>query len=156
MKLPLKKGLYFGQTSAIMTSLGIIVGMFSSTGSVGAILGGLLVISFADALSDSFGIHVSEEAEKRGGGHEWKAMGYTFLSKFVFSLSFIALFLLLDVWSAVLLSVAWGFFVLGLSSFYLAKTQSKNPLKIVLEHLLIGIVVVVFTYYIGVWVNLLF
>jgi len=53
----------FGLTSGIITTLGLIVGLHSGTHSKLAVIGGILTIAMADALSDALGIHVSEESE---------------------------------------------------------------------------------------------
>ena len=63
MRKVLWKGFGFGVTSGVITTLGLIIGLHSGTQSKLAILVGVVILSFADALSDAFGIHVSEEAE---------------------------------------------------------------------------------------------
>jgi hypothetical protein len=65
MKASIKKGFSFGLTSSIITTLGLIVGLHSSTHSKLIIVGGILIIAVADALSDALGIHISEEAENK-------------------------------------------------------------------------------------------
>lgn len=51
------------------------------------LFGGIVVV---DALSDALGVHVSEEAEDRHTTREiWESTLATFLSKFVFALTFI-------------------------------------------------------------------
>ena len=92
MKLSIRKGFSFGLTSGIITTLGLIVGLHSSTHSAIVIIGGILVIAIADALSDALGIHISEESEKKHSTKEiWESTFATFLSKFVFALTFIVL-----------------------------------------------------------------
>jgi len=51
-----------------------------------------------------------------------------------------------------LVSITWGFFVLTMLSYILAKAQQKKPWKIILEHLLIVIIVIAITHYLGDWV----
>lgn len=63
MKETLLKGIGFGLTSGVVTTLGVIVGLHSGTHSKLAVLAGMVVLSVADALSDAIGIHISEEAE---------------------------------------------------------------------------------------------
>ena len=62
MKISIRKGLGFGLTSGIITTLGLIVGLNSGTNSKVVVLGGILVIAIADSLSDALGIHISEES----------------------------------------------------------------------------------------------
>ena len=52
IKKSLKIGLSFGLTSGVITTLGLLVGLNSSTHSKMVVLGGILVIAIADALSD--------------------------------------------------------------------------------------------------------
>ena len=65
MKLSIKKGLGFGLTSGIITTLGMMVGLHSSTHSDKVVIGGILIIAVADAMSDALGIHISEETDAR-------------------------------------------------------------------------------------------
>ena len=57
-----RTGLFFGATSGVITTIGLIVGLNSGTQSITAVLGGILVIAVADAMSDALGIHLAEEA----------------------------------------------------------------------------------------------
>jgi VIT1/CCC1 family predicted Fe2+/Mn2+ transporter len=149
MEISFRKGLYFGQTSAVITTIGLIIGLYSSTGSFEAIMSGIIIIAIADALSDSMGMHMSEEAERKSERKIWRTMGATFFSKFVFAMSFIFPFLLLDVSTAILACILWGFFLISVFSFNLGKVQKKSALGIVLEHLLISSLVIVSTYLVG-------
>ncbi|MBU3941291.1 MAG: hypothetical protein KKF74_00055 [Nanoarchaeota archaeon] len=150
MKLSIRKGFSFGLTSGIITTLGIIVGLHSSTHSTLVVIGGILIIAIADALSDALGIHISEESEIKHSTREiWESTISTFLSKFVFALTFIIPFLLLSLSAAIIASLIWGFSLIILFSLYLAKQENLKPYKVVLEHLIIAIIVVVITHYIG-------
>lgn len=153
MKLSIRKGFSFGLTSGIITTLGIIVGLHSSTHSTLVVIGGIVVIAIADALSDALGIHISEESEIKHSTREiWESTISTFLSKFVFALTFIIPFLLFPLSTAIIASVIWGFSLIIMFSLYLAKQQNLKPYKVVLEHLVIAIMVVIITHYIGEWV----
>ena len=76
----------------------------------------------------------------------------TFVTKFVFSISFAVPLLLLPLSTAVIVSVAWGMLVITVLSYLLARSQKEPPLAIVAEHLGIAILVVVLSHSIGVWV----
>ena len=56
MKESLKTGITFGLTSGVITTLGLMVGLHSGTGSRIAVIGGILTIAVADAFSDALGI----------------------------------------------------------------------------------------------------
>lgn len=148
-----RTGLFFGATSGVITTIGLIVGLNSGTRSVIAVLGGILVIAVADAMSDALGIHLAEESDPdTDHGHVWSATIMTFLTKFVFSISFAVPLLLLPLGPAVVASVIWGLLVIVLLSYFLAKSQNEPPLYIISEHVGIAVLVLVLSHYIGVWV----
>ena len=148
-----RTGLFFGATSGVITTLGLIVGLNAGTKSITAVLGGILVIAVADSMSDALGIHLAEEADPdTDHEHVWQATITTFLTKLVFALSFAIPLLLLPLGPAVLASVAWGMLVIIVLSYFLARSQDESPWHIILEHLGIAILVVVLSHFIGVWV----
>ena len=149
-----RTGLFFGATSGVITTIGLIVGLNSGTRSITAVLGGILVIAVADAMSDALGIHLAEESDpETDHGHVWAATIMTFVTKFVFSISFAVPLLLLPLGPAVIASVIWGLFVIIVLSYFLARSQDDSPVFIIGEHLAIAIVVVVVSHYIGVLVG---
>lgn len=152
-----RTGLFFGATSGVITTIGLIVGLNSGTKSVIAVLGGILVIAVADAMSDALGIHLAEEADpSTTHGHVWSATIMTFLTKFAFSISFAVPLLLLPLATAVLASVIWAMLVITVLSYFLARSQDEPPLAIIAEHVGIAMLVVIFSHYIGVWVQATF
>ena len=153
MRHSFKVGFSFGLVSGIITTLGLIVGLHSSTHSRIFIIGGILVIAIADALSDAMGIHISEEAENRhSSGEIWESTLSTFLSKFVFALTFLVPIVAFELNTAIWVCIIWGMFLITVFSVYLARSQQKKVSHIVLEHLALAIVVVILTHYIGDWV----
>lgn len=157
MKLSIKKGFSFGLTSGIITTLGLIVGLHSGTHSRMAVIGGLISIAIADAFSDAIGMHISEESENKHREREiWESTTSTFLFKLFFALTFMIPILLFELQIAIIVSLVWGLFLLGLLSFYIAKKEKARPYKVILEHLLIAIVVIVLTHFIGGWIAQIF
>ena len=157
MRISLRKGFYFGLTSGIITTLGLIVGLHSGTHSRLVVLGGILTIAIADAFSDALGIHVSEESENKHTEKEiWESTFSTFFSKFVFALTFIIPVLLFELFTAIIISVIWGLSLLGIISYKLAKEQKAKSWKVVTEHLVIGLIVIVITHYVGDWIGSIF
>ena len=61
MKGSLRTGISFGLTSAVITTLGLMVGLNSGTHSKIAVLAGILTIAIGDAFSDSLGVHVKKK-----------------------------------------------------------------------------------------------
>ena len=154
MRHSIKTGLSFGLTSGIITTLGLMVGLYSSTHSKLVVIGGILTIAIADAFSDAFGIHFSEESENKHTTIEiWQSAISTFFSKFAIALTFIIPLLLLQLSIAVVVSVIWGFSVLAIFSFYIAKEQKAKPWRMITEHLIIAFVVIVITHYVGDWIG---
>ncbi|MCP3685620.1 MAG: hypothetical protein GY861_23465 [bacterium] len=148
-----KKGFSFGLTSGIITTLGMIVGLHSSTNSAMVVISGILIIAIADALSDAMGIHISEEAENKHSEKEiWESTISTFCSKFVFALTFIIPIYFLPLSTAIIVSIAWGLSLITLFSCYMARQQKTKPYRIVAEHLFIAVLVIIATHYIGEWV----
>ena len=124
MKISIKKGLGFGLTSGIITTLGLMVGLYSTTNSSLVVIGGILAIAIADSLSDALGIHISEEYAQRYKAREvWESTIATFLSKFIFALTSIIPVLLLQLSTAIVVSVVWGLSLITIMSFYIAKQQ---------------------------------
>lgn len=154
MRHSLKTGLSFGLTSAIITTLGLMVGLYSGTQSEMVVMAGILTIAFADAFSDALGIHISEESENNHTTKEiWESTVATFLFKFIFALSFVVPVLLFTLSTAVIVSIFWGLSLLGIFSYYIAKEQKVKYWKVITEHVLIALVVIVITHYIGLWIR---
>ena len=150
MKTSIRKGFGFGLTSGIITTLGLMVGLNSSTHSAIVVIGGIIVIAVADALSDALGIHISEEFEMKHSKKEiWESTISTFLSKLVFALTFIIPVLLFSLNTAIIVSVVWGLFLITVFSIYIAKEQNLKPYRVVMEHLVITVVVILITHYLG-------
>lgn len=149
-----RTGLFFGATSGVITTIGLITGLNAGTHSVAAVLGGIFVIAVADAMSDALGIHLAEEADPNTTTHHiWSATISTFLNKFFFALSFAVPLLLLPLDQAVVASLLWGMFVIIVLSYFLARVQKASPIMIIGEHLGIAALVVVLSHFIGVWVS---
>ncbi len=154
MRHSLKVGFSFGLTSAIITTLGLMVGLYSGTRSKLAVIGGIVTIAIADAFSDALGIHISEESENKHTTQEiWEATISTLLFKFIFAVTFIVPVLVCSLGTAIVVSVAWGMSLLGIFSFYMAKKQKVKAVNVILEHVFTALVVVAVTYYVGIWVG---
>ncbi len=157
MKHSLKIGFSFGLASGIITTLGLMVGLHAGTHSKIVVIGGILTIAVADAFSDALGIHISVESENKHTPREiWEATISTFLSKFVFALTFVIPLLLFQSGTAILVSVIWGLSLLGIFSYFIAKGQNVKTWKVIFEHLIIATLVIVATYYVGTWIRAAF
>ncbi len=150
MKSVLWKGVGFGLTSGVITTLGMIIGLHSGTRSKLAVEVGIIALAIADALSDSMGIHVSEEAEMEHTTKElWETSFFTFLSKFFVTLTFIVPIIFLEFSTAILASTFWGLFLITVFSLYMARSQKQNQYKVIFEHVFIAALVVLLAHYLG-------
>ena len=153
IKESFKVGLYFGLTSGAITTMGVMVGLYAGTNSVNVVTGGILTIAIADAFSDALGMHVHEESENAHTPREiWESTLATFFSKFLFSLTFLVPLFIFPVKLAVVISVLWGLSTVAFLSYKIAKEQGTSPVKAILEHVMIAVVVVLMTQVVGNWV----
>lgn len=158
MKKSLNIGLSFGITSGIITTLGLIVGLGFGTESKLVVVGGILTIAIADSISDSLGIHISVESDKKASRRDiWESTISALLSKFLFTLTFlIPIFLVSILKYAILINIVWGLLAIAVLSFYIAKSQSKNIWHAIFEHVSIAVTVIVLTFFVGEWILLRF
>lgn len=154
MRASLRTGFSFGLTSGVITTLGLMVGLHAGTHSRNVVLGGILTIAVADALSDAMGIHLAEESKNSGPSiRVWESTAATFVAKLGIALTFVVPVFLASLETAVVLSILWGLLLLSLLSFLLAREQRIAPWKVIGEHLLIAICVVAVSHYLGDWVQ---
>jgi VIT1/CCC1 family predicted Fe2+/Mn2+ transporter len=130
------------------------VGLHSGTHSRAVVIGGIVTIAIADAMSDALGIHVSEESKNSGPTRQiWEATLATFMAKFVIAMTFVAPIVTRPLDQAIVISVIWGLLLLAGLSFFVARAQAIPPWKVIGEHLLIALCVVVITHAVGDWVQ---
>ena len=146
MKKAIKTGFSFGLTTGIITTLGLMVGMFYGTHSKLVVVGAILTIAVADALADSLGVHISQETTSKDHKNVWLATVTTFIIKFLFTLTFLIPVLLFSLQTAIIVSIIYGLTLLGILSY---KIGRKKPWYAVCEHVGIALVVIVATYFVG-------
>jgi VIT1/CCC1 family predicted Fe2+/Mn2+ transporter len=157
MELSIWKGIGFGLTSGIITTLGLVVGLNSGTHSSKIVIGGILIIAIADALSDALGIHVSEESDTHKTTRQiWMSTIATFLSKLIIASTFIVPILIFSLSTAIIVSIIWGLSLISIFSYFVAKHHHEKPYQVVLEHLVIAMIVIITTNYVGILVNQIF
>ncbi len=150
MKRSIKKGIGFGLTSGIITTLGLMIGLYASTNSRLIVLGGIFLIAIADALSDSLGMHISAEFENNTSKKGlWETTFATFVSKFVFAISFVIPILIFQLKTAIIVSIVWGLSLISVLSFYISKGSKHSSYRIILEHIALAIFVIIVTYGLG-------
>ncbi|UCD03195.1 MAG: hypothetical protein JSV63_00985 [Candidatus Aenigmatarchaeota archaeon] len=156
MNISVRKGFSFGLVTAIITTLALMVGLSASTSSVIVVISGIVIIAVADALSDSLGMHISEEAEYKHSNREvWESTGATFAAKFMVALTFIAPVLLLPLQMAIVASVIWGLLLITVLSFFVAKHQKKNIPWTIAEHIALMLFIILISHGLGTWLSTL-
>lgn len=147
-------GFSFGITSAVVTTLGLMVGLTAGTMSRVAVIGGVITIAIADAMSDALSIHVSEESEgKHSAWQVWQSTLSTFLTKFLFAGTFLIPVLLFDLFAAMWVNIVYGLSILLFYSIRLADQQGRSKFGVVSEHLGIAVLTVGVTYGVGLLVS---
>jgi len=150
MKDSIKVGLNFGITSAIITTLGLFIGLVSATNNKLIAISGILTIAIADAFSDALGIHLSEESDKKNKQKDiWQATITTFFTKLIIALTFLIPILLFSLQTAIIICIIYGLTLLSIFSYKIAKSRNDKPSKTIIEHLIIAIIVIALTKIIG-------
>ena len=135
----LTTGVSFGLTSSVITALGMIVGLHSATCSRLAVIAAIVIMAVADGLSDATGVHISEESELERGAAKhnhkevWAATFSTFISKAIFTLSFVIPFLIFPLKTALFLAISWGILLLILLNLALATYELLNGFRYTLH-----------------------
>jgi hypothetical protein len=144
--------LSFGSTAAIVTSMGLIVGIDATKGSMGALLSSILIAGLADNLTDSLGVHIYQESERLPERAALRTTVTNFIARLCLSLTFVAILVAFPRWTAVRLSVIWGFFWLSALSYLLARARAVSAWSETWKHGVVAVVVILMSRAIGIWI----
>lgn len=153
------EGTYFGVISGAITTIGLIMGMSSGTGSKIAIIVSILTIAISDTLSDAFGMYMSKKAgnlEDDSYKPLKEAIG-VIGSKFIISMSFLIPFLMynnLD--TSRYISVIWAYIIIICSSGYLTKLREESFTNNGIKYIIITTIVILLTHFSGGCISELF
>jgi VIT1/CCC1 family predicted Fe2+/Mn2+ transporter len=139
----------FGSTSAIVTSVGLIVGFGAASMSRAALVSSLLIVALADNVSDSLSIHVYQESEQLEGRAAFRATLTNFATRVVVAASFVALVVGLPAALLPAASLAWGAVLLAWLTYALARSRGVRPLGEIIKHILVAATVVLLSRGIG-------
>ena len=157
MKRAFKIGFSFGLPSGIVTTLGLMVGLNSSTHSQFVVIGGILTIAIADSLSDAMGMHFAQESESHLSHQDvWKATLFTFLAKFIFSFIFIFPILLFELNTAIIIGIMIGMYLIFFTSLIISRERKDNPWMVIITHLILTFIVILIANYVGVLISNIF
>jgi vacuolar iron transporter family protein len=139
----------FGSVSAVITSLALITGLDTSSDAKYAIVGSLMIIALADNVSDTLGIHIYKEGESVRLRDVWRSTLANFVCRLMVTLGFIIFVIALSPLAAMWVSITYGFLILSLVSYAVARKRNIPAKPIILEHLLIAVMVVCVSKYLS-------
>jgi vacuolar iron transporter family protein len=140
----------FGATSAIVTSMGLIVGLRSVGGGTAAIVSALLIAGFADNITDSLSIHMYQESERLEEKTALRTTLANFAVRILAALSFVAIVVAFPAKSAGITALLWGCLLLTAVSYALARERGAGPFLEVAKHLGVALLVIAASRLIGI------
>ncbi len=144
----------FGATSAIVTSVGLIVGFGSANVPRSAIISGLLIVGLADNLTDTLSIHIFQEAELLEQRAAFRATIGNFLTRACIVGSFVALMVLLSGLIAILSCLAWGLMLLVGLTYFVARNRGASVTSELVKHIALAAAVITASGLIGSWIRI--
>lgn len=139
----------FGAVSAIVTSVGLIIGFGAAEFSKPTIIAGLLIVGLADNLTDSLSIHIYQESEKLEQRAAFVATLGNFVTRLFISLSFIAFVLTFSTFEAIAAALMWGVLLLTCLSWAVAGSRNASIPMEILKHLSVAAVVIAVSHITG-------
>jgi len=140
----------FGASSAIVTSLGLIVGFAAANASTATILGALLIVALADNLTDSLSIHIYQESERLAPRAVFRGTLTNFATRLTVSLSFVLLVFALPVEYALPVAVIWGLLLLATLTCLVARRRRVSMARELWRHLAAAVLVLAVSRIVGV------
>lgn len=138
-KIPKFYNFSFGVTSAIMTSLAIVIGLSGATGNI-TIITALLIIAIADNISDSFGIHIYQESKCINPKEVKTTTANNFIARMLITFVFILFVIYMPINLAIIFSIIFGITILIILSYLISKSQKISPYHSVTRHLTLAII----------------
>jgi VIT1/CCC1 family predicted Fe2+/Mn2+ transporter len=139
----------FGVTSAITTSLALIVGLSKTANPKFSIIGALLILAFADNISDSLGIHIYRESQYSKPNCKKINTFTNFLTRFFITLFFALSVFFLPINYAVIFSIIIGIAILSALTYFIALSQKINPYISILKHVSIAVLVMAASFFVS-------
>jgi vacuolar iron transporter family protein len=142
-----------GMTAAIVTSMGLIAGLAQGGGTKADIIAGLLIFAIADNISDSLGIHIYKESEGASRQEITLITLGNFIIRLLLALTFVLIIFLLDPHQAFIFASIWGLILLTILSYGIARIKQSHPMKEIVYHLIIAIMVIIGSRFIGSFIS---
>jgi VIT1/CCC1 family predicted Fe2+/Mn2+ transporter len=142
----------FGSPAAITTGMGLIVGLDAATAVKSTIITSLLIVGIADNLTDSLSVHIYQESEGLPERGAFRTTVSNFFARFLVTITFIIILLLLPLSTTIPVCLFWGFVLLSVLTYFLAKTRGVNTVPEILKHCAVAFVVIAISTAIGRWI----
>jgi VIT1/CCC1 family predicted Fe2+/Mn2+ transporter len=143
----------FGGTAAIVTSMGLILGLEAAEGTRQAMVSALLIVALADNLSDSLSVHVYQESESLDSREAFRSMLANFAVRLIAALSFVALVLLAPHDWLAGIAIGWGIALLSALTWRIARARQRPVGREIAKHIAIALLVLAVSRALGVWIS---
>ncbi|MGE5090184.1 MAG: hypothetical protein ACM3QY_13735 [Candidatus Levyibacteriota bacterium] len=143
----------FGGTAAIVTSMGLILGLDAANTSRQTIVGALLIVALADNLSDSLSVHAYQEAEGLERREAFLSTAANFVTRLLVASTFVAMVVALPHEWLPVAACAWGFALLALLTHRLARARDAPVAKEVAKHVVVAALVLAVSRWVGTWIS---
>ena len=150
------QGISFGVMDAVVTVLGVMIGL-SIHGNKLFLIIGILTAGIADSFANAAGIHVSQETEVIHTHSEvLRSTVYCFFATFITVIILTLPILFLPMPISIYVSIGIGMVLLVCLGYFVSMVNNKfKAYKLALEYLAIGACVSIICYFIGTYANLL-
>lgn len=143
----------FGISSAGLTVLGLIIGVNAALASKIAIIVSIACIAFADSMADAIGIYTQDRSEGTSSKKAFACALNNFFGKLCFASSFMIPFFMVDIITAIIIDLIWGFALLIFVNIIIATIQGESKKKIVIKNTVVAAIVLMLSYVIGTSLN---
>jgi len=136
----------YGSSSAVITSLAIIIGLSGTVDAKATIITALLILAIADNVSDSFGIHIYQESLSFATKDVKRATLLNFITRFLASAIFIIFVLFMPMNIALIASIIFGLAIIIVISYIISKNKKYKAYKMIFYHLLLAAAVIIISF----------
>jgi len=147
------QGIAFGTTSAVVTSMGMSVGLNAATASKATIVSGLLIVAIADNISDSLSIHVYQESEGLESRAAFRSTITNFLARLLATGTFVVLVIALPPAMMGPVLLGWGLVLLAALTYRVARARGVSVVSEIAKHIAVALLVVFVSRTIGAWIR---
>ena len=139
----------YGGTAAVITSIGLVVGFVTATGSRGALVGSLLIVGLADNITDSLSIHIYQESEGLEAARALRTTAINSATRLLVTATFVVLAVLVPRSWLAPAAIIWGTLLLSALTQALARERHVSTGRELGLHLSVAAAVVFLSWVIG-------